>query len=138
MRIEPGTGQGGIRHDLNTPQAGSIIEFDESAHLRVAPRSHPALHRDVGQRGRRGEKSADVRRRHGKEGRRGAAPCNDRQLGELQEGQNSRMIRSAMSTIQKFFLAVFPAKWAQSMEAESRAWIVKCPSCGHERSVWEL
>ena len=50
------------------------------------------------------------------------------------------MIRSAMSTIQKFFLAVFPAKWAQGMEAESRAWIVKCPSpsCGHERSVWEL
>ena len=48
------------------------------------------------------------------------------------------MIRSDMSTIQKFFLAVFPAKWAQSMEAESRAWIVKCPSCSHERSIWEL
>jgi DNA-directed RNA polymerase subunit M/transcription elongation factor TFIIS len=43
-----------------------------------------------------------------------------------------------MSAIQKFLLAVFPSKWAQSMEAESRAWIVKCPSCGHERSVWEM
>lgn len=45
-----------------------------------------------------------------------------------------------MSAIQKFFLAVFPAKWAQSMEAESRAWMLKCPvsSCGHERSFWEI
>jgi len=43
-----------------------------------------------------------------------------------------------MSAIQKFFLAVFPASWARSMEAESRARIAKCPSCGHERTVWDL
>ena len=43
-----------------------------------------------------------------------------------------------MSTIQKFLLAVLPSQWAKSMEAESRAWIVKCPSCDHERSIWDL
>lgn len=24
------------------------------------------------------------------------------------------------------------------MEAESREWLVRCPACGHERSIWEL
>jgi len=43
-----------------------------------------------------------------------------------------------MNIVQKFLFAVLPAQWAQSMEAESRAWITLCPSCGHERSIWEL
>jgi len=38
--------------------------------------------------------------------------------------------------LQRFFTAVLPKKWAQSMEAESRRWMVRCP-CGFERSVWE-
>ena len=24
------------------------------------------------------------------------------------------------------------------MEAHSRAWLVQCPNCGHERSLWEI
>ena len=42
-----------------------------------------------------------------------------------------------MSLIQKFFTAIFPTKWAQAMEADSRTWMVRCP-CGFARSVWEL
>ena len=42
-----------------------------------------------------------------------------------------------MSAIQKFITAILPRRWAQAMEAESRAWVARCP-CGHARSVWEL
>lgn len=42
-----------------------------------------------------------------------------------------------MSSLQKFAVAVLPKKWAASMEAESRTWIVRCSSCGLERSFWE-
>jgi hypothetical protein len=42
-----------------------------------------------------------------------------------------------MSSIQRFFTAILPASWARSMEAESRAWMVRCP-CGFERSVWDM
>jgi len=41
-----------------------------------------------------------------------------------------------MSSLQKLFVAVLPKKWAESMEAESRNWIARCP-CGFERSFWE-
>jgi hypothetical protein len=43
----------------------------------------------------------------------------------------------AMSLIQKLLTAVVPRRWAESMEAHSRSWIVRCP-CGFARSVWEL
>lgn len=42
-----------------------------------------------------------------------------------------------MSKIQSFLQKVLPKKWATDMEAESRAWMVRCP-CGHKRSIWEL
>ena len=42
-----------------------------------------------------------------------------------------------MSFMQKLFVAILPRKWAESMEAESRRWMARCP-CGFERSVWEL
>ena len=42
-----------------------------------------------------------------------------------------------MSFVQRFFTAIFPAGWAQSMEADSRRWMVRCP-CGFERSVWDI
>ena len=30
-------------------------------------------------------------------------------------------------------------RWATAaMEDESREWLVRCPACGHERSIWEL
>jgi hypothetical protein len=41
-----------------------------------------------------------------------------------------------MSSIQKFFIAILPASWARSMEAESRRWMIRCP-CGVETSVWD-
>ncbi len=43
-----------------------------------------------------------------------------------------------MSMIQKLLVAVLPAKWAQSMEADSRAWMATCPTCSNQRSIWEL
>jgi hypothetical protein len=42
-----------------------------------------------------------------------------------------------MSGIQNFFKAVFPASWAESMEKESREWMMRCDNCAFERSVWE-
>ncbi len=42
-----------------------------------------------------------------------------------------------MSGLQRFFKRVLPAAWAESMEAESRTWIMRCQVCGHEQSVWE-
>lgn len=45
---------------------------------------------------------------------------------------------SEMSGIQRFFTRIFPKRWAESMEADSRRWMVRCPNCGFERSVWEM
>lgn len=38
---------------------------------------------------------------------------------------------------QKFLLRILPKSWAQDMEADSRKWMLKCNTCGHERSVWD-
>ena len=42
-----------------------------------------------------------------------------------------------MSGVQKFFMAVLPRGWAESMRKESQEWMVRC-DCGYERSAWEL
>jgi hypothetical protein len=42
-----------------------------------------------------------------------------------------------MSFIQRVFVAVLPRRWAESMEAHSRSWMVRC-SCGFARSIWDL
>jgi hypothetical protein len=42
-----------------------------------------------------------------------------------------------MSWTQKFFKAIFPASWAQSMEDDSRRWMMRC-RCGCEKSIWEM
>ena len=42
-----------------------------------------------------------------------------------------------MSGVQRFFKAIFPARWGASMEADSRLWMVQCP-CGYEQSIWEM
>lgn len=42
-----------------------------------------------------------------------------------------------MTPIQTFFTKLFPSKAAE-MQAESERWMVRCPNCGFERSVWEL
>ncbi len=39
--------------------------------------------------------------------------------------------------IQRFVLAVVPAKWADSVKAESMSWMVRCP-CGFSLSVWDM
>lgn len=42
-----------------------------------------------------------------------------------------------MNAMQRFFKTILPQGWADSMEAESRSWMVRC-SCGFERSIWDL
>lgn len=39
--------------------------------------------------------------------------------------------------IRWFFRTFFPRTYV-AMEAESREWIVHCPKCGHEVSVWDI
>jgi hypothetical protein len=43
-----------------------------------------------------------------------------------------------VSFVQKLILAAVPRSWAAAMEAESKAWIARCESCGGERSIWDL
>ena len=42
-----------------------------------------------------------------------------------------------MSWLQRFMVRMLPRGWAERMEAESRAWKMRCP-CGCVRSIWEL
>ncbi len=42
-----------------------------------------------------------------------------------------------MSGIQRFLIAILPKRWAESMEAESRRWMIRCDCCHSERSVWD-
>lgn len=42
-----------------------------------------------------------------------------------------------MTRLQKLLVAMLPQRWAENMEAESRTWIIRCPSCSYEISVWE-
>ncbi len=44
----------------------------------------------------------------------------------------------AVSRTQQLITKLAPQSWATSMEAESRAWTVRCRSCGFGRSIWEL
>jgi hypothetical protein len=48
------------------------------------------------------------------------------------------MDRRGMSRTQRFFTRLAGAETAAAMEAHSRAWLVRCPHCGHERSIWEI
>jgi hypothetical protein len=47
-------------------------------------------------------------------------------------------LETKMTSMQQFFMKVLPSAWAESMHTESQQWMVRCGSCGHERSVWEL
>ena len=42
-----------------------------------------------------------------------------------------------MTGLQKLFTSIVPRQWAADMEAESRAWQIKCGNCGFEKSVWD-
>ena len=41
------------------------------------------------------------------------------------------------SRTQRFFLAIFPKSWGESMEADSRRWKSHC-KCGGSISIWDL
>lgn len=43
-----------------------------------------------------------------------------------------------MGLVQRVLTSVVPRSWAASMEAESRTWIMKCPACGRETSIWDM
>jgi hypothetical protein len=42
-----------------------------------------------------------------------------------------------MTFTQRFLQKILPQRWAEAMQAESQAWLARCP-CGCERSIWEL
>ncbi len=42
-----------------------------------------------------------------------------------------------MTLIQRFFTAILPRSWAESMRAESLSWMMQC-TCGFEQSIWEM
>ena len=41
-----------------------------------------------------------------------------------------------MSLLRKLIKTVSPSL-AAKVEADSRRWMMQCPSCGHEKSVWD-
>ncbi|WP_327009823.1 hypothetical protein OHA72_22880 [Dactylosporangium sp. NBC_01737] len=41
-----------------------------------------------------------------------------------------------MTSVQRFFKAVLPAKWAADMEADTLKWSMPCDTCGHAESLW--
>ena len=42
------------------------------------------------------------------------------------------------SGVQKVLTGMFSPATAARMEADSRMWMMQCPNCGWERSIWEL
>lgn len=43
-----------------------------------------------------------------------------------------------MSVLQKFFVAILPKRWADSMREESMRWLVRCCTCDASISYWEM
>jgi hypothetical protein len=43
-----------------------------------------------------------------------------------------------MSSVQRFVYWLLPAWLAKDMEKESRLWMLRCNTCGSEKSVWEI
>ena len=48
------------------------------------------------------------------------------------------MASGGLSRTQRAFSRFAGAGAAAAMEAHSRAWLVQCPHCGLERSIWDL
>jgi len=42
-----------------------------------------------------------------------------------------------MSLAQRLVTRYVSPATAAKIEAESRTWMIKCPNCGYERSVWD-
>lgn len=45
---------------------------------------------------------------------------------------------SGMSRTQRLITRFVPKSWAESMEAESRLWMLQCPNCKFEQSYWDI
>ena len=45
---------------------------------------------------------------------------------------------SGMSRIQRLITSLVPKSWAESMEADSRLWMIQCPNCKFEQSIWDI
>jgi DNA-directed RNA polymerase subunit RPC12/RpoP len=43
-----------------------------------------------------------------------------------------------LSRTQRFFIRFVDADTAAAIEAHSRGWILTCPHCGFQRSIWDL
>lgn len=43
-----------------------------------------------------------------------------------------------MTFIQKLVMNFLPKSWSQAIRHESENWVLRCPNCDFERSVWEL
>ena len=43
-----------------------------------------------------------------------------------------------VGSFRKFLQTVLPESMSQEMERESRLWMIQCPHCKYERSIWEL
>ncbi len=43
-----------------------------------------------------------------------------------------------MNLFQRFFKTILPKQWAHDMEMSSRQWVVTCPNCAKETSIWEM
>jgi rRNA maturation endonuclease Nob1 len=43
-----------------------------------------------------------------------------------------------MTFLQKMVMAVLPRKLAGKVEAESRDWMLQCPACEREMSIWDI
>jgi hypothetical protein len=42
-----------------------------------------------------------------------------------------------MSMLQRFFLAILPRHWGESMKRDSQAWKLRCTTCDFTMSIWE-
>jgi ribosomal protein S27E len=42
-----------------------------------------------------------------------------------------------MGLVQQLITTLAPRGWAADMEAESRAWMIRCSACNFEQSVWD-
>lgn len=47
------------------------------------------------------------------------------------------MSEAELSGVQKLALGAVSAETAAEIEAQSRSWMIRCPHCGFERSVWD-
>lgn len=43
-----------------------------------------------------------------------------------------------MSLIQRFFMAILPKSWGESMKYDSEHWQCRCTTCGTTRTIWEI